>query len=41
MGRLKALRWEVGGALPSEISAALSPSESDFFKTYNRRVSSL
>ena len=38
MGRIKALRWTVGGGLPPDISAALSPSERDFFSAYNRRA---
>jgi hypothetical protein len=36
MGRIKALRWSVGAALPAELSAALSPSETEFFQTYSR-----
>ena len=38
MGRIKALRWTVGGGLPPDLSAALSPSERDFFSAYNRRA---
>lgn len=38
MGRIKALRWTVGGGLPADLSAALSPSERDFFSAYNRRA---
>jgi hypothetical protein len=36
MERIKALRWTVGGGLPADLSAALSPAERDFFSAYNR-----
>jgi hypothetical protein len=41
VGRIKALRWTVGGGLPEDLGAALSPSEKDFFRAYNQCVRSL
>jgi hypothetical protein len=38
MGRVKALRWTVGTALPPEVASALSPAETEFFKDYSRSL---